>query len=57
MSFALRGAPCGDDATLGQALRGYHGQVPTPDVTPDRDEPRFLDGAPLVEPADGETVS
>ena len=57
MSFALRGAPCGDDAWLGPVVGGYHGQEPTPKVATDRDEPDLVDRVVLIEPLHGEGVS
>src|SRR3990170_3996179 len=57
MSFALRGAPCGNDAWLGPAVGGYHGQKPPTKVATDRDEPGLVGRMVLVEPLHSEGVS
>ncbi len=53
MSFALRGAPCGNDSRLGTALGRYHDeQVPLPRLT-DQDETRMVED-PATATAGGE---
>ena len=56
ISFALRGAPCGNDAWLVTTIGGYHGQEATPKVATDRDESGLLERVFLIKPLDPERV-
>jgi len=56
ISFALRGAPCGNDAWPVATIGGYHGQEAAPQVAADRDEPGLFDRMGLVKPLDLERV-
>jgi hypothetical protein len=57
ISFALRGAPCGNDAWPVATVGGYHGQEAAPNVATNLDESWFVGRMRLVEPFDGKGVT
>ena len=52
ISFALRSAPCGNDAWPVATIGGYHGQEAAPQVAAGRDERGLFERMGLVKPLD-----